>query len=119
MKLDINLEELRVQVALGTIPKELCEQIWLLDDKEALIILSNCSDVEIRKAVAINQKAPYSVLKKMYTSESDHIIRDCAWEQIARRYKRRFKQEPPLPPWRDPWANSPDDLPDDTLVYYS
>lgn len=116
----ISLEELRVQVALGTIDEKIqWSEICNMCDKEALRILGDCTDVKIRKAVAINVHTPFSVWKKMYTSDSDQMVRELAWEQVARRFKRLYKTDPPEPPWKDPWNNRPSDLPPDTLIYRS
>ena len=61
----IDLEELRVHVALGTVDDNIRAELWQMDNIEALKILCDCNDLQVRKAIAINLHAPYSVLKKM------------------------------------------------------
>jgi len=112
----MDLDELKLQVALGTVSSEVREEVWRSCDKDVLRILGDCTDVEIRKAVAINKYTPYSTLKKMSTSDPDRIVCDCAWDQIIRRYIRRFKYAPPDMYLRTKSSLNFDDLPPDVII---
>ncbi len=110
----ISLDELKIQVALGTIDEEIRSQIWQMQDIGALKLLGGCADVEIRRAVVLNLYTPFSTWRKMYTDEDDYMVRDLAWSRFSARFKRLFGYDPPEPPWKDPYDNRPSDLPSDT-----
>ena len=116
--MDITLDEIRAQVALGTITDDIRQHIWEMTDKEALKILGGSNDAEICRAVSINIYTPFSVLKQMYTSNPDRIARECAWGQIAVRYLRRFNVEAPHPNLRR-WSDIDSSLPDDVIIYHN
>ena len=117
--MEINIDEIRVQVALGTINEEIRSSIWQIDDKEVLKVLSECTEIPIRKAVAVNPHTPFSVIKKLYTSDPDLIVRECAWDRVAMRFMQchHLSFPPPLPD--SSLEPSFDDLPDGVNIYRS
>lgn len=98
--MDITLEEIRMQIALGTFDPILYPQIYRITDREILIFLGSCDDVTLRRAVASNPNTPFKVHYKQYTEDSDMLVRECAWEHTRLRFVRMFHCEPPKPPWR-------------------
>ena len=94
----ITLDEIKVQIALGTFDTSL--EIYHVTDKEILTYLAFCNNVILRRAAASNPNTPFSVHQKQYTEDSDFLVKECAWEHVRLRYVRRFFKEPPNPPWR-------------------
>ncbi len=110
----ISLDELKIQVALGTIDEKIRSQLWQTEDKEVLKILGGCADIEIRRTVSINPHTSFSMWRKMYEEDSDYMVRELAWSRFEGRFKRLFGYDPPEPPWKAPYDNRPSDLPSDT-----
>jgi len=98
--MNITLDEIKVQIALGTLDTSLYTEIYHITDKEVLTYLAFCNDVTLRRAAAQNPNTPFSVHQKQYTEDSDLLVKECAWEHVRLRYVRRFYREPPNPPWR-------------------
>ncbi len=97
--MSITLNEIRVQIALGTLDPALCPEIYHITDQEILTSLAFCDDVSLRRAVAANPNTPFRIHYKQYTEDSDVLVRECAWEHTRLRYVRRFDREPPKPLW--------------------
>lgn len=93
--MNITLDEIRIQVALGTFDPELYPEIYHITDKKILSFLAFCYDVVLRRAVAANPNTPFKVHYKQYTNDTDFLVRTCAWEHTRLRYIRMFHQEPP------------------------
>jgi len=98
--MDINIGEIRIQIALGTFNIEDYTALYHLDDKDLLIALATHEDVTIRRAVAANKHTPFRVLQKLYREDTDLLVKECAWECVKLRYTRRFYIDPPPPPWQ-------------------
>ena len=98
--MDIDLDETRIQVALGTFNTEDFTELYRLDDKDLLTFLATHEDVTFRRAVASNPHTPFRVVQKMYREDTDLMVKECAWERVKLRYTRRFYIEPPPPPWK-------------------
>ena len=112
----MDLDELKLQVALGIISDEISEIVWTTADKEILKVLSDCTEISVRKSISVNPYTPYSILKK-FLYDKDSIVRACAWDRISMRYKRRFGRAPVNPYPLLNQSNSFDDLPPDVLIY--
>lgn len=95
----ITLDEIRMQIALGTLDPVLYPEIYHITDRQILISLAFCDDVALRRAVAANPNAPFWVHYKQYTKDADLLVRDCAWEFTKSRYIRMYHRHPPVPPW--------------------
>ena len=111
----MDLDELKLQIALGTISDEIREIVWSSTDKETLRILGGCTDVLIRKAVAINIHIPYSTIKQLMY-DSDWVVRWSAWQRISDRYKRRFGYTPVSPIFLEHKGVYLGDLPPGVLI---
>jgi len=98
--MSITLDEIRIQIALGTFDPALYPVIYHITDQKVLISLAFCNDVALRRAVASNPNAPFSVHYKQYMEDCDLLVKDCAWEHTRLRYVRRFYRNPSNPPWR-------------------
>ena len=98
--MSITFAEIRMQLALGTLDPALYPAIYHITDQKLLALLAFCDDVTLRRAVASNPNAPFSVHHKQYMEDSDPLVKDCAWEHTRLRYVRRFYINPPNPPWR-------------------
>ncbi len=96
----ITLDEIRVQIALGTFDPALYPDIYHIVDRKILTFLAFCGDVVLRRAAAANPNTPFKVHRKQYFEDSDTLVRECAWEHTRLRYIRMFYKEPPKPPWR-------------------
>jgi len=114
---EIDLQELRVQIALGTVSEEVRENIWKITDVDALELLGDASDEYIRRAVAVNPYTPDEVLEEMYHNDPAPIVKDMAWEMIDRRCEAKGEISPPRPIEDD--GDKFDDLPPNTQIYRS
>ena len=115
--LNIDIDELRVQIALGTITEEIREHIWKIEDPEVLSVLAGTTDVRIRTAVAINPHVSDEILETMYKSDTVFIVKDVAWEMIDRRCLISGQVSPPRPVKDD--EDKFNDLPPGTQIYRS
>lgn len=96
----ITLDEIYIQIALGTFDPTLYPEIYHITDRKILTFLAFCDDVVLRRAVASNSNTPFKIHYKQYTEDSDRLVRDCAWEHTRLRYIRMFHREPSKPLWR-------------------
>lgn len=96
----ITLDEILVQIALGTFDPALYPEIYHIIDRKILTFLAFCDDVTLRRAAASNPNTPFKVRRKQYREDLDPLVRDCAWEHTRLRYIRMFHREPPKPSWR-------------------
>ena len=94
----LNLEEIKIQLALGTLNESMYAELIMTDDVEVLKYLSTCEDVAIRRQVAANINTPFSIIQKLYRSDPDRLVRECAWEHVRQRYLRMYGIEPPRRP---------------------
>ena len=91
----MDIDELKIQVALGIITDEILALAWFTKDCEILRTLSKCTDLTLKKAVSVNGNCPYSVIKVLL-SDDNVVVRYGAWEHIVARYHRRFNSLPPI-----------------------
>lgn len=98
--MDITLDEIRVQIALGTFDPARYPEIYHITDQKILTFLAFCDDVALRRAVASNSSTPFRVHRRQYLEDSDFLVRECAWEHTRLRYVRLFCREPSKPFWR-------------------
>lgn len=98
--MEYTLDEIKIQIALGTLDTSLCSELYHIKDKEILMYLAFCDDVTLRRVAAQNKNTPFSTHQKQYKNDSDFLVKELAWEHIRLRYMRRFYREPPKPPWR-------------------
>ena len=93
----ITINEIRIQLALGTLDPTIYPEIYHIDDQDVLTFLAFCDDVRLRRAAAANIHTPFSVHYKQYMKDSDLLVVECAWEHTRLRYVRRFHREPSIP----------------------
>lgn len=98
-KLPINSEEIRIQIALGTLDTAQYPELYSIKDKEILTLMAFCDNVVLRRAAAVNSNTPFKVHKKQYTEDTDPLVRECAWEHTRLRYLRMYDREI-SPPWQ-------------------
>ena len=96
----ITLNEIRMQIALGTFDPTLYPEIYHITDRKILTFLAFCDDISLRRAAAANSNTPFSVHYKQYTEDIDFLVRECAWEHTRLRYVRIFHRDPQKPFWR-------------------
>lgn len=94
----MTLNELKVNLAIGSLTEELRAELFFTDDVEILKYLVNHPNEILRRIVAVNKNTPYSLIKFLYTEDSSLFIRQLAWERIVERFKRRFSIYPPRTP---------------------
>lgn len=90
----ITFDEIRIQIALGTLDPAIYPEIYHIDDRDILTFLAFCDDVILRRAAAANSYTPFGVHYKQYMEDPDLLVRECAWEHTRLRYVRRFHREP-------------------------
>ena len=93
----ITTNEIRIQLALGTLDPAVYPEIYHIDDLDILTFFAFCDDVILRRAAAVNIHTPFSTHYKQYMEDSDLLVRECAWEHTRLRYVRRFHREPSVP----------------------
>lgn len=108
--MSITLDEIRVQLALGTMSPEIYAELYHIDDRQILTFCAFCANVILRRAAAANPYTPFSVHYRQYSEDSDLLVQECAWEHTRLRYSRMFHVEP-IPPWYRP-AIDPYDIPE-------
>ena len=97
--MSITLDEILLQIALGTFDLAIYPEIYHITDRKILTFLAFCDNVELRRASASNPNTPFKVHYKQYMEDPDKLVRECAWEHTRLRYIRMFYIEPPKPPW--------------------
>jgi hypothetical protein len=98
--MSITLDEILIQLALGTLDPTIYPEIYHITDQRILALLAFCDDVSLRRAAASNPNTPFRAHYKQYTEDIDFMVRECAWEHTRLRYIRMFHKEPPKPSWR-------------------